>query len=156
MTSTVTVMLRDLKTEIEQLAEPIVIQEGFDLIEIKLSRFRRNYRLQIFVDSDHGVTLGDCASLSQLIGAALDIEDVIDARYILEISSSGLDRPLNSKRDFQRKIGKDMIIDLVDTGGPRSVAGKLTGIDGDTLLIAGDVGEEKISLTEVQQGKIII
>jgi ribosome maturation factor RimP len=156
LTSTVTVMLRDLKTEIEQLAEPIVIQEGFDLIEIKLSRFRRNYRLQIFVDSDHGVTLGDCASLSQLIGAALDIEDVIDARYILEISSSGLDRPLNSKRDFQRKIGKDMIIDLVDTGGPRSVAGKLTGIDGDTLLIAGDVGEEKISLTEVQQGKIII
>jgi ribosome maturation factor RimP len=154
--STVSVMLRDLKTEIEQLTEPIVIQEGFDLIEIKLSRFRRNYRLQIFVDSDHGVTLGDCASLSQLIGAALDIEDVIDARYILEISSSGLDRPLNSKRDFQRKIGKDMIIDLVDAGGPRSVAGKLTGIDGNTLLIAGDAGEEKISLTEVQQGKIII
>jgi ribosome maturation factor RimP len=156
LTSTVSVMLRDLKTEIEQLTEPIVIQEGFDLIEIKLSRFRRNYRLQIFVDSDHGVTLGDCASLSQLIGAALDIGDVMDARYILEISSSGLDRPLHSKRDFQRKIGKDMIIDLVDAGGPRSVAGKLTGITGDTLVIAGDAGEEKISLTEVQQGKIII
>jgi ribosome maturation factor RimP len=112
--------------------------------------------LQIFVDSNHGVTLDDCASLSQLIGAALDIGDVMDARYILEISSPGLDRLLHSGRDFQRKIGKDMIIELVEADRPRSVAGKLTGIDGDILLISGDAGEEKISLTEVRQGKIII
>jgi ribosome maturation factor RimP len=149
-------MIQDLKTEIERLVEPLLGAEGFDLIEIKLSRYKRNYRLQIFVDSDHGVTIGECAHLSRLVGTAMDTSDVIQNRYILEISSPGLDRPLHSDRDFKRKIGENMAVDVIDGDRNRTVKGILTGVEGDMLRLNGEDGEMSIRLSDVQQGRIII
>ena len=149
-------MIQDLKTEIERLVEPLLGAEGFDLIEIKLSRYKRNYRLQIFVDSDHGVTIGECAHLSRLVGTVMDTSDVIQNRYILEISSPGLDRPLHSDRDFKRKIGENMAVDVIDGDRNRTVKGILTGVEGDMLRLNGEDGETSIRLSDVQQGRIII
>jgi ribosome maturation factor RimP len=149
-------MLRDLKTEIKRIVEPILRQEGYDLIEIKLSRFKRNYRLQIFADSDRGITIDDCGLLSRLVGTALDTTDVIADRYILEISSPGLDRPLHSDRDFKRKIGEAMAVDVIEDGHERTVRGTLTRVENDTLVLNGENGEEKIFLSQVRQGKIIL
>ncbi len=149
-------MLRDLKADIEKVVEPILAQEGYDLVEIKLSRYKRNYRLQIFADSDHGITLKECAYLSRLVGTALDTDDVIDNRYILEISSPGLDRPLHSDRDFRRKIGEAMAVDVIRDGRQRTVRGTLTGIEGNILVLSGENGQERIPLADIRQGKIII
>jgi len=148
--------LKDLKTDIENLVEPILAQEGFDLVEIKLSRFKKNYRLQIFADSDHGISIDDCAFLSRLVGTALDTSDVIESRYVLEISSPGLDRPLHSDRDFKRKIGEAMAVDVIEDGHERTVKGTLTGVENDALILNGENGEEKIALARVRQGKIIL
>jgi ribosome maturation factor RimP len=149
-------MLKDLKTEIEKIVEPILTQEGYDLVDIKLSRFKRNYRLQIFVDSDHGITIDDCAFLSRLVGTALDTTDVIQNRYILEISSPGLDRPLHSDRDFKRKIGEAMAVDVIEDGRERTVRGTLASVENDVLVLNGENGEEKIFLSNVRQGRIIL
>jgi ribosome maturation factor RimP len=149
-------MLRDLKTEIEKIAEPILAQEGFDLVEIKLSRFKKNYRLQIFADSDHGITIDECAFLSRLVGTALDTSDVIENKYVLEISSPGLDRPLHSDRDFKRKIGEAMAVDVIEDGRERTVKGTLTSVENDMLILDGEDGGEKIALAHVRQGKIIL
>jgi ribosome maturation factor RimP len=149
-------MIKDIKTDIEQLVEPILMQEGFELVEIKLSRYKKNFRLQIFVDSDHGVTLDECVHLSRLVGTALDTDDVIDNKYILEVSSPGLDRPLQTDRDFRRRIGEKMVISLTDDGQEKTVTGTLTGIEGEVLHLSGDEGEITVSLAAVRQGKIII
>jgi ribosome maturation factor RimP len=149
-------MLKDLKTDIEKLLEPILGQEGFDLVEIKLSRYKKNFRLQIFVDSDHGVTLDECSHLSRLVGTALDTDDMIESRYILEVSSPGLDRPLQSDRDFRRKIGKMIELDFHEGGQDRICTGTITGVEKDILHLSGENGEIKVSLADVRQGKIII
>lgn len=148
-------MLKDLKTDIERLVQPILEQEGYDLVEIKLSRYKKNFRLQIFVDSDHAVTLGECAHLSRLVGTALDTDDVIESRYVLEISSPGLDRPLHSDRDFRRRIGDDIEVILIEDGSDKTVTGTLTGVQDNMLCLSGDKGEIKVPLTAVRQGKII-
>lgn len=149
-------MLKDLKSDIERLVEPILGQEGFDLVEIKLSRYKKNFRLQIFVDSDHGVTLDECANLSRLVGAALDTGDVIESRYVLEVSSPGLDRPLHNYRDFRRRIGDDMEIIVIEDGRDKKIAGTLTDVQDDILYLSGKKGDMKIPLTAVRQGKLII
>ena len=149
-------MLKDLKTEIEQLVEPILTQDGFDLVEIKLSRYNKNLRLQIFVDSDHGVTLDECANLSRLVGTAFDTSDVIESKYILEISSPGLDRPLLNDRDFRRRIGENVEILMTEEGQDKTVAGTLTGIHDNILYLSGEAGEIKVPLVDVRQGKIIL
>jgi ribosome maturation factor RimP len=152
----VAVMLKDLKADIEKIVEAILQQEGFDLVEIKLSRYKKNYRLQIFADSDYGISIDDCAILSRLVGTALDMDDVMDNRYILEISSPGLDRPLQSDRDFKRKIGAAMAVDLIGDGREQTIRGTLTGIVNGMLVLIGEQGEIKIPLSDVRQGKIII
>ena len=49
--------------------------------------------LRIFIDKTDGITIDDCQYVSQQLSAVLDVEDLISHRYILEISSPGLDRP---------------------------------------------------------------
>jgi ribosome maturation factor RimP len=147
--------VRDLKSEIERMVTPIVEQEQFELVEIKLSHYRRNYRLQIFVDSMQGVTLGNCAHLSRLIGAALDEADPLDSKYILEISSPGLDRPLVSDRDFRRRVGEEVALDVVEDGQPRTVTGRLTEVGQDRLVLSSEDGVTEVLLANIRQGRII-
>jgi ribosome maturation factor RimP len=149
-------MIRDLKTEVEKVIEPILTQEDFDLIEVKLSRYKRNYRLQIFVDCNRGVLLDECARLSKLIGSALEITDIFDTGYILEVSSPGLDRPLRTGQDFKRKIGKDVDINLIEDGQEKSISGMLTGLENGVLLLSSNKGTVKIALADIVQGKVKI
>lgn len=148
-------MLTDLKTDLTRVVEPLVTAEGFDLIEIKLARFKRSYRVQVFVDIDGGVTIDHCAHLSGVIGAALDVVDMIAGAYILEVSSPGLDRPLRSARDFRRKLGSRVeILTLID-GRETTVTGTLTGMEDDAITLTDDDGPRIVALADIRQGKVI-
>lgn len=149
-------MLTDLKTDLTRVIEPIVEAEGFDLVEVKLARFKRSYRVQVFVDIDGGVTIAHCAHLSNLIGAALDLVDMITGAYILEVSSPGLDRPLHNAREFRRRIGERIEVQIVMDGREATVKGTLTGVENDTLALTAETGVLAIALADVQQGKVII
>ncbi len=149
-------MLTDLKTDLTRVIEPIVTAEGFDLVELKLARFKRSYRVQVFVDLDGGVTIDHCAHLSSLVGAALDLVDMMAGTYILEVSSPGLDRPLHTARDFRRKIGVRIEVQIIEDGRETAVTGTLTGVDNDEVMLAGETGVRTIPLADVRQGKVII
>ncbi|MEZ5359224.1 MAG: ribosome maturation factor RimP [Candidatus Zixiibacteriota bacterium] len=149
-------MIRDVKTDVEQLIGPIIEQEGFDLVEIKLSRYKNNYRLQIFVDSDAGVTLDNCAHLSRLTGAALDVSDIFESKYILELSSPGLDRPLHTEREFRRRIGEEVRIEYKENGRARKVRGTLKSVESGQITLDGKDGELHIALGDIEEGKVII
>lgn len=146
----------DLKAELEKLIEPILARDQYELVEIKLSRFRRNYRLQVFVDSESGVTLGDCAHLSDLIGMALDVTDLIDNRYVLEVSSPGLDRPVRTEKEFRRKIGRTVEIEMVEDGRVKIVRGQLVSVDSRALQLEGKKGAVEIEFAAVRQGREIL
>ncbi len=142
------------KKAIEKLIEPIVGREGFELVEVKLGRFKQTSRLQLFAYSSDGITIDDCARLSRLIEPVLENENVFDGPYVVEISSPGLDRPLVNARDFARRIGDRIIVQFKDASP------EITGI----LAAAGEenievnVDEEIITLplAAIKQGKIVI
>jgi ribosome maturation factor RimP len=149
-------MIGELKTEIGKLIGPILSEEAFDLVEIKLSRYKKKYRLQVFIDSDHGVGIDDCARFSGLIGTALDVSNLISDSYILEVSSPGLERPLRSEADFRRRIGRNMQVDMVEEGYQRSIRGVLSKVRGERLYLTGDEGNFEVALTDVVQGRELI
>ncbi|HUJ88742.1 MAG TPA: ribosome maturation factor RimP, partial [Syntrophorhabdales bacterium] len=62
--------------------------------------------LRIYLDKDGGVTVSDCERVSREVERLLDVEDIIDHPYTLEVSSPGLTRPLKKKKDFERYRGK--------------------------------------------------
>ena len=80
-----------------------------DLIEKDLFSVGRRKILRIFIDKDGGVSVENCASVSRYLSEELDKEEnaeVIEGAYTIEVSSPGLDRPLKTKRDFERNLGR--------------------------------------------------
>ncbi len=88
---------------------------GLELFDIQFRRETNGWVLRLFIDtidSENGVSLQNCSDVSRELGHYLDVEDIIDHAYSLEVSSPGLERPLRSTEDFQRYCGKGAKVKL--------------------------------------------
>ncbi|MGA2780666.1 MAG: ribosome maturation factor RimP [Smithella sp.] len=90
----------DVKEKIRQLAEPVIVSEGMELIHVECIKMHTRWIIRLFLDKESGVTLDDCANVSNQLGDLFDIREVINSAYTLEVSSPGFDRPLSRDQDF--------------------------------------------------------
>lgn len=96
--------MSELLRRFEKLVENVLAEDVFELVDLEVSGGGRV--LRVFVDKPGGVSVGDCARLSERLSERLDIEDFIPYRYTLEVSSPGLDRPLKRESDYERFQGR--------------------------------------------------
>jgi len=82
------------------------------LFDIQFRREGHGWVLRVFIDSSEGVDLAQCSGVSRELSQYLDIEDLIDHAYHLEVSSPGLERPLRSVADFCRFTGEKARVKL--------------------------------------------
>ena len=120
--------------------------QGVELVDLSFRREGSRMVLRLLVDKPGGITVDECTHLNQMIGEILDREDLIHDRYTLEVSSPGLDRPLVTKRDFERNIGRKVKITmdkaLIDR--EKIEEGKLCQVDDENIVIVGKNGTSKI------------
>jgi ribosome maturation factor RimP len=90
----------DVKEKIRQLAEPVIVSEGMELVHVECIKMHTRWIIRLFLDKESGVTLDDCANISNQLGDIFDIREVIKGAYTLEVSSPGIDRPLSRDQDF--------------------------------------------------------
>ncbi len=96
----------EIAERVKELLLPILEEGGFELVDVEFVREPAGWVLRIYADRPQGgITISDCQWISERIGTLLDVEDFIHHPYNLEVSSPGLDRPLKSRRDFERHIG---------------------------------------------------
>ena len=96
----------DFVDKVKELLNPIILEEGIELIEIAIKKKKKGHLLRVFIDKPGGVTLGDCENVSEQLGRLIEVEDVFPESYVLEVSSPGIDRPIKTQRDFERCVGK--------------------------------------------------
>ncbi len=96
----------DLRSELQAELDGIAEQAECELVHAEW----RGGTLQVLIDREGGVTLTDCERISKEISAFLDILDFGNTRYVLEVSSPGLDRQLYRPRDYQRFVGSKVRI----------------------------------------------
>ncbi|HTT71862.1 MAG TPA: ribosome maturation factor RimP [Anaeromyxobacteraceae bacterium] len=125
------------------LLEPLVLREGFELVEVEWGREGPSYVLRVYIDRPGGVTIDHCQELSRTIEPLLDVEDFIEPAYNLEVSSPGLDRPLRKPEDFVRFAGQRAHVKTfapIDTpAGPRkNFTGTLRGFSQGAVAIEVD------------------
>lgn len=89
-----------------QLVEPVVEELCFELVDIVFRQEGNRNILDITVDKENGITVDDCAVVSEKVSLLLDVEDLIQHKYYLEVGSPGLFRELKNDRDLARNIGK--------------------------------------------------
>jgi ribosome maturation factor RimP len=149
-----------LKVKIRSLVEG----EGLELVELNFFEGGSSSILRIYVDKTGGVTLDECANLNRKIGDYLETENLISRRYLLEVSSPGLDRPLTSIGDFKRKIGEKVkIIFKEKDQGPTELIGQIKSVKDDHLILeiqpqklkANEIEEKTIPLNQIAQAKIL-
>jgi ribosome maturation factor RimP len=122
--------------QIEQLTTPALEQHQAELIDLQFVHEHGQWVLRFFVDKQGGVTLGDCAVISEHIGRLLDASDIIAQSYSLEVSSPGIDRPLRKTADFQKFIGERVDIMLyAPLNGRRHFRGTLEAADAERVTV---------------------
>lgn len=115
--------LEELRPEIEQIAEAA----GCELAHVEL----KGGTLRLVLDKPEGVSLSDCEHVSKQVSAYLDVVDFGPSRYVLEVSSPGLDRQLYRARDWERFVGRKVRVTMEDpgTGKKRTVVARLESFD---------------------------
>ncbi|OPY14863.1 MAG: Ribosome maturation factor RimP [Syntrophus sp. PtaB.Bin001] len=118
--------VKKLRDDIWQLAEPLIESEGLELVQIECLRMKTRWLIRIYMDKEGGVTLDDCAEISNQLGDVLDVHDLPSGPYTLEVSSPGLDRPLVRDRDFIKYQGCEVNVRLEQKiAGIRNFRGRL-------------------------------
>ena len=134
MTRPVPEVARELAPRMEQL--------GYELVDVDWAGSSRRPLIRIRIDRAGGVTVDDCARVSLALEPWLDELRTMPERYVLEVSSPGVDRPLLKPRDFERFAGKRVAVK-----GSAPLAGRATRLEGELLGLAGaEQGEERVRL----------
>ena len=121
---------------VKALADSYLSSHGMELVDIIYRRESPGMVLRLLVDTHDGITIEQCEKLNQYLNETLDKENVIEGHYVLEVSSPGLDRPLRTDRDFERVIGKELIITTFEPiDAKRTLEGKLISSDKENIVI---------------------
>ena len=113
--------------QIWQLAQPVLEASGMELVHLECLRMKTRWLLRLYIDRpEGGVSVDDCAHISNQLGDLLDVHDLPPGPYTLEVSSPGLDRPLSRDKDFLRFRGSQVRLRLEEKiEGSRHFRGEL-------------------------------
>ncbi|MEC9375104.1 MAG: ribosome maturation factor RimP [Pseudomonadota bacterium] len=144
------------KDQFVDLLEPLIVQLGYELVDIDALFGSRSSVLRLYIDKDDGITLKDCEKVSRQVGALLDVEDPISADYSLEVSSPGLNRRLIKAEHFQRFSGEKVKIKLhIPFEDRRNFKSKLLGFKDDKVLVDDDGITYAIPMNVIDSARLI-
>ncbi len=128
-------MANRVEEAVEKIAEEILANTDYELVDVEYVK-ERDWFLRVYIDKEGGIGLDDCQEVSGLLDEKLEELNIINDRYILEVSSPGLDRALKKEKDFKREMGKMVDITLYKAiDGEKMITGKLTGYTKDIITI---------------------
>jgi ribosome maturation factor RimP len=152
-----------LSARVAHVAEPVIEQLGYRLVRAKVSA-ADGCTVQIMAERPDGsMTVEDCETVSRTLSPVLEVADLIDRAYRLEVSSPGIDRPLVRKSDFDRYTGHLVRIEMeVPVNGRKRFRGELAGTEGDAARLRRDdagEGEEAdvlLPINEMGDAKLVL
>jgi ribosome maturation factor RimP len=125
-----------VKAKITEWLTPLLKEKDLYLVDIKQSMSKK---IEVYIDSDTGVGIDDCATISRQLEKQIDGSGLLPENYILEVSSPGMSNPLKVPRQYKKRIGR--VLEIVKTDG--------TALEGE-LLEANDM---QIKLREIKPEK---
>ena len=148
--------------KIESIANRILPAHHAELVDLEFQREPNGWVLRLFIDrvdpsgAPTGVTLDLCEAVSRDLSAALDVDDVIEQRYHLEVSSPGLDRRLRRREHFDRYVGREARLTARNgIEGRRNFRGTIAATDDETVTLEVDGRTYRIPFADVARANLI-
>lgn len=146
----------DVSDILEQVVRKEVEGLGFELVELRRGGTKGRPLVDVRIDRLDGakVTVDDCARVSRAIEPRLDAGDVVGTRYVLEVSSPGVERPLRTAAEWRRFAGRRANVVSDDVGGRAEV--EIVDVEGDDVAIVRmPAGEERrVPLAGVREARL--
>jgi ribosome maturation factor RimP len=156
------------RPELEKELEARLEGMGFELVEATWAGSAKRPILRIRIDvpdsvPGHGVTVDQCAEVSRALEAWLDAHPAVPERYVLEVSSPGLDRPLTRRRDWIRFAGERIVVkgEGLPGGQGNRLEGELLGLEDDeqtgavAVIRLTDGEEVEVPLDRVKKAHLL-
>ncbi len=139
------------------LISPALEALGLECLGIEYAPHASNSLLRVYIDTaGRAVTVEDCERASREIAALMDVEDPIQSRYTLEVSSPGLDRPLFSAAQFEKHMGEVAKVTLnVPQDGRRRLQGRIMQVQGTSVVVDVDGNDFKFEFGNVAKARLV-
>jgi ribosome maturation factor RimP len=130
--------------------------EGLELVDVECRREPGGCVVRVLIDRQPGgVTIDTCADISRQIGDVLEVKEILPFAYRLEVSSPGVNRPLNKPRDFETRMGEMVSITTMEPlDGRKHFKGRLTRLDDGVLGIDIDGRGFSVPLAAVKKANV--
>ncbi|MCX5811970.1 MAG: ribosome maturation factor RimP [Proteobacteria bacterium] len=146
---------RETIEKIERILTPILEEDCLELIDIEFRPSGKRWLLRIYIEKDGGVTISDCAKVNREFGRTLEIEDIIEHPYTLEVSSPGLTRPLKNINDFKRYVGKQCrIITSKPLQERNEFSGEIIHVTEDEVELKGKIDVFTIPICDIKKAHL--
>lgn len=140
------------------IAEPIAAERGLEILDIELGGTSSNPLVRVLLDSPdeaRRVGIDDCQEVSQRLGDALDAYDAVAGRYMLEVSSPGVNRPLVRPEHFRRVLGQKVRVRTkMAAGGRRTLLGRLEATDEAGIDVVTETGPERVAFDAIDKANL--
>ena len=141
--------------QISDMLRATVEALGFELWGIEYLSQGRHSVVRVYIDAENGITVEDCARVSEQVSSVLDVEDPITGEFTLEVSSPGMDRLLFRLDQYPAYVGEVLELRLrTPFEGRRKFKGVLTGIEGEDVVIRVDDHEYLLPHSAVDKARI--
>ena len=145
-----------MQAELKALIEPVVEGMGFELWGLEYIAHGRRAQLKVYIDSQEGIDVDDCAAVSRQLSALLDVEDPIQLQYTLEVSSPGMDRRLFTREQFRTFAGAKVKVALrAPYEGRKRFTGLLCGVEDDDVVVRSGDEEYLFPFDEIERANVV-
>jgi ribosome maturation factor RimP len=144
-----------LRNQIRTVVEPTIVAAGFRLVAIELTGDQTGDIVRLYCDGA-GFGVDDCARISRALSPVLDVEDPMESGYRLEVSSPGIDRPIQTSEDFVRFSGFRAKLRLVPGLDRRRYSGVLKGLEDGNIIIDVDGEAHLVPLNQLDWGQLVL
>lgn len=144
--------------KIEVLTQPVIEDMGYELVGIEYVASGKHSILRVYIDSDQGIGINDCESVSHQLSSILDVENPITTQYNLEVSSPGVERPLFNIKHYQRFLGHDIKLRLLrPINGQRKFNGAIGSVSevNNSIELMTSTGSQKLDIDLIKKANLI-
>lgn len=143
-----------VENEIWRLVEEIIAdQPELFIVDVQLKGNKGNQRLFVFLDGDKGIQIDQCATVSRKLGHQIEEMNLIDGKYILEVSSAGMGKPLQVKRQYKKNVGRELEVVLKNG---EVMTGKLESSTDDNLTLNIEEKQVGIPFNEIEKATVVV
>lgn len=146
----------EIANKAQSVITPVVVSLGYSVVDCEYINDMGRWALRVFIEKSEGnISIDDCERVSRMLEGLLDVEDIVPTRYVLEVSSPGLNRPLKKAADFVRFKGKKIRLRTkAPIDGRSNYFGVLLGMAGDEILMNVDNVEYHIPIEMLMKANL--